>query len=40
MGAERVLGFGHPLKFDLNEFRVAVWHCINISWHVGMGVSK
>ena len=23
------------IKIDLNEFRVAVWHCINTPWHVG-----
>lgn len=22
------------IKSKLNEFRVAVWHCINISWHL------
>lgn len=23
------------IKIDLNEFRVAVWHYVNIPWHVG-----
>lgn len=35
MGAVRVLGFGQPLKIDLNEFRVAVWNCKNTPWHAG-----
>lgn len=23
------------IKIGLNEFRVSVWHCINIAWHAG-----